>query len=264
MLRALFHFPRLLVLLSTSLAMLAIPTRADENRLTVFAAASLTNAVGGAAKRFEQQTGIAIRLSFAGSSTLARQIEAGADADLFLSANEAWADYLLDRGLLDPQHQTRSLSNDLVLVGPIGKGQKSLPHLSEKHLFSRLGKDGLIAMGDPDHVPAGIYGKQALEALGLWQATSRRIARTDNVRAAVALVSRREVPLAIVYKSDMVGIEDLQILYVFERTGPPIRYVFAKTTNSQSTAAEQLLSFLTGTEGMAIFQRYGFSTATEK
>lgn len=264
MLRALSHFRRLLVLLLTSLAMLAIPTRADENRLTVFAAASLTNAVGEAAKRFEQQTGIAIRLSFAGSSTLARQIEAGADADLFLSANEAWADYLLDRGMLDPQHQTRSLSNDLVLVGPSGGEQDPLSQLSEKQLLSLLGKDGLIAMGDPDHVPAGIYGKQALEALGLWQATSRRIARTDNVRAAVALVSRREVPLAIVYKSDMVGIDDLQILYVFERTGLPIRYVFAKTTNSQSAAAEQLLSFLTGTEGMAIFLHHGFSTATKK
>nr|WP_321443490.1 molybdate ABC transporter substrate-binding protein [uncultured Cohaesibacter sp.] len=262
--RASTPMPRLFCLLALTVSMLTSQTSAEEDKVTVFAAASLTNAVTKATQRFEQQTGTKIRLSFAGSSTLARQIEAGADVDVFLSANEGWADYLLDRGLLDPDRQSRSLTNKLVLVAPAINGQKALPELHKEELLAILGSEGLIAMGDPDHVPVGIYGKEALSALGLWTTLRTRLARTDNVRAALALVSRAEVPLAIVYESDTVGMSDLTTLYTFEQGPTPIRYVFAMSAGQHSAAATDLYSFLNGKEGTKIFEQFGFSKETAK
>ena len=254
----------LLILSITSISQFLLANRsmAQPGSVTVFAAASLTNVLSETARRFENETDISIKLSFAGSSTLARQIEAGATADLFLSANEAWADYLLDRGLLNANEQFRRLSNKLILVAPAHSQFPPLSTLTKEAIARYLGPHGLVAMGDPDHVPAGIYGKKALQDAELWSMLRTRIARTDNVRGAVALASRGEVPLAITYRSDIVGNPALKTLFTFDNID--IGYVIAMVPLDVKKEAQQFYEYLISERGLALFHQFGFEVPPVK
>lgn len=230
-----------------------------EETLTVFAAASMKDAMDRAAAAFEAETGVETVVSFASSSVLARQIEAGAPADLFISANQAWMDWLGERDLIDADKRRDVAANTLVIAAPRDvKSGKDVP--------DALLVKARFAMGDPSHVPAGIYAKHALESLGLWDEASGNAVFGENVRVALELAARGEVAAAIVYGSDQKAVEeDLARLYTFPAgSHDPIVYPAAPTVEA-SPAAAGFLDFLSGTAGQAIFAELGFSASpTEK
>ena len=230
--------------------------------LTVFAAASMTDAMTRAGESYRAETGTVLRFSFASSSTLAKQIEQGAPADLFLSASESWMDYLAERGLIVADSRAALVSNALVLIAPEGSTLGSLEMATGTDLAALLGQDGRLALGDPDHVPAGIYAKEALQNLGQWQALQPRLARADNVRAALALVARGEAPLGIVYSTDAAGQSGVKILGRFPQSShKPISYPVAIMAGHDSRASRAFLAWLKGEKGMGIMQEYGFIAA---
>jgi molybdate transport system substrate-binding protein len=192
--------PAVLFLLCAA-ASLACLARAET--ITVFAAASLGEALDAAARPFEAATGDKVAVSYAASSALARQVEAGAPASLFISADVDWIDYVEKRGLAVPGTRRDLHGNDLVLIAPAGSAT-SVKIAPGFDLAAALG-DGRLALANPDSVPAGKYAKAALTALGAWQRVEGRIAPAENVRAALALVSRGEAPLGIVYRTDALA-----------------------------------------------------------
>ena len=230
--------------------------------VTVFAAASMTNVVEEAISRFPGGAANRIRSSFAASSTLARQIEAGAPASLFISASSKWMDYLQERELIDRSTRRDLASNRLVVIGAVDTAVEQIS-LSTAHPFAALlGDRGRIAMGDPAHVPAGIYARQALENLGLWTDVSNRLALTDNVRGALTLVARGEAPAGIVYATDVALADQVHVLARLPRNAhDPILYPVALVAGSPSDRAKAFLNFLTGPQGAAILQKHGFEEA---
>ena len=224
--------------------------------LTVFAAASLTDAMTEAGRIYEKETGEHVRFSFASSSTLARQIEAGAPADLYASANEKWMDWLAKRGLILADTRISPIANSLVLIAPEGDPAPETETIAD--LPALLGKEGRLAIGDPAHVPAGIYGKEALKNLGLWTALEPRLAAADNVRAALALVERGETPYGIVYATDARIAKVRKVAAFPDRSHTPINYPFAVLKDGKRKQAAKFLAFLTSDEGLAIFERFGF------
>ncbi|MCP5432039.1 MAG: molybdate ABC transporter substrate-binding protein [Alphaproteobacteria bacterium] len=231
------------------------PARAGE--VSVFAAASLTDALEDVAEARPAEAG-AVRFSFASSSTLARQIEAGAPADLFLSADAQWMDYLDTRGLLAPGTRRNLLGNALVVVAPADSPVTELS-LDAESLAAALGEKGFLAVGDPDHVPAGIYAKEALESLGLWDGLATRLARADNVRAALVLVARGEAPLGIVYATDAKSSGEVKVVARFPAgSHTPIVYPAALVAGRESAEAAAFLAFLSGAQARAIFAARGF------
>jgi len=234
---------------------LAATNVAAADPITVFGAASLTDALTEAGAAYEAETGQALRFSFAASSTLARQIEAGAPADLFASANRRWIDRLAARGLIDARHRAEPITNRLVVVAPAASGS----HADRPLAAILTGTEGHIAIGDPDHVPAGLYARAALENLGLWSRLAPRLARADNTRAALALVARGEAPLGIVYATDAAVTERVRVLAVFPKTShPPIRYPFAIVAGRARVRVQRLFAWLTGPHARPIFRRHGF------
>lgn len=231
--------------------LLSLPARAAE--LTVFAAASLTNALR------EIATGRTdVKFSFASSSTLARQIEQGAAADLFMSADEEWMDYLAQRGLIATETRVAPLSNALALVAPFGQARPVTvaPGLD---LAALLGPGGRLVTGDPAHVPVGRYAKQALERLGLWAVAEPRLARAENVRAALLLVERGEAPYGIVYATDAAVAPKVRVVGTFPADShSPISYPMAVVKARDSTAARALLAELTGPKAKAVYGKLGF------
>ncbi len=228
--------------------------------ITVFAAASLTNAMEEVGRRFTEVTQTKVRFSFASSSTLARQIEAGAPADLYMSANEDWVAYLDGKDLLDAAPREVSLSNQLVLVAPKESAQRSVDLARPAVLQSLLGSNDRLAVGDPAHVPAGLYARQALESLNQWKGLERRLARADNVRAALVLVERGEVPLGIVYASDAKLSDNVKTLAVFPSTAhAAIRYPVTVVKGRGSPDVKALFDFMSAKETREIFERHGFS-----
>lgn len=227
--------------------------------LTVFAAASLTDALQASGKAFTARTGKTVRFSFAASSALARQLEAGAPADMFLSADIEWMDYVQARNLIAPRSRANLLRGQLVLIAPADSPLK-LRIAPRFPIAKVLGTDGRLATGDPDSVPAGRYAKAALAGLGGWPQVESRLARTENVRAALALVARKEVPLGIVYQTDARVEPRVRIVGIFpEKSHPPILYPVAITARAQP-AARTFYKFLRGGEARAIFRSYGFAT----
>lgn len=226
--------------------------------LMVFAAASLTNAIDTLAADFQDSTGEKVTVSFASSSTLARQIEQGAPADIFISASPEWMDYLAQRELVQPDSRFDLLTNTLVLIA----AQTSTVQLEIAPNFplaEALG-DERLSMGDPDHVPAGIYGRAALENLDLWTDVAPQVARVDTVRAALALVARGEAPLGIVYQSDTVVEPEVRIIDTFPASShTPIVYPVARMAEHDHPAAEKWLAFLRSDTAGAVFKRYGFT-----
>lgn len=225
----------------------------------VLAAASLQEGLTDAAAAWTARHHAAPVLSFAASSALARQIESGAPADLFLSADEEWMDYVAQRGRLRPGTRVSFLANRLVLVAPVG----SALHLSIRPGFAALARalgTGRLAMADPESVPAGKYGKAALSRLGVWSGIEPRVVRAENVRAALALVERGEVPLGIVYATDARASARVRIVGTFPASShPPITYPVAVLAAATSPDAEGFRRFLLSPAGKAIFARRGFA-----
>ena len=235
----------------------AAPARAaDEARPLVFAAASLKGPLDEAVAAFEAESGIAVTISYAGSNALAKQIEEGAPADLFISADEAWMDDLAAKGLVRPESRADLLANELALIAPADSALTIAPAPGFA-LAAALG-DGRLAMADPDAVPAGRYAKAALIALGVWDAVAPRIARTENVRAALALVAAGEAPAGIVYVTDARAEPKVKTLGVFPAgSHPAILYPAALTTAARPEAAA-FLAYLRGPAATAIFAKAGF------
>ncbi|MEJ8475035.1 molybdate ABC transporter substrate-binding protein [Roseibium algae] len=224
-------------------------------KITVFAAASLTDALSEIGKVFQQGTGTEVVFSFAGTGTLARQVEAGAPADIFVSADEAWMIYVQEKGAVNAATMRIIAGNDLVLIGSAEAAPLSL---TAKAIAGRLG-DGRLVMADPETVPAGRYAKAALEATGLWATVSGHLAPMDNVRVVLASVARGDAPLGIVYGSDAKVEPKVAVLAEFpEETHPKIRYPAAETVIASIQAAA-FMEFLTGPKAQAIFRSKGFS-----
>ncbi len=230
--------------------------RGDE-ALVVFAAASLGGAMGEIARGWEAATGRPVTASYAGSSALARQIEQGAPADVFVSANEAWMDALEADGLIRTGTRRDLLSNRLVLIAhgpaePVAIG----PGLD---LAGMLG-EGRLAMALLDAVPAGLYGREALTSLGLWDAVAPRVVQADNARAALALVALGEAPLGVVYATDALAEPRVSVLGPFpEGSHAPIAYPAAVTAGSAHPQARAFLDHLGSPEARAVFERHGFA-----
>ena len=241
-----------------ALCLLLAPIAARAQELTVFAAASLTDAMKDISAQWEQAGHQPLRMSFGASSTLARQIEEGAPANVFASADERWMDYLADKKLIVPETRKDLLGNDLVLVVPADKPQ----HVTISpnfNLVGMLGPNGRVATGDPAHVPVGIYAEQALKKLGIWDAVSPHLARTDDVRAALLLVERGEAPAGIVYATDAAVSNGVMIAGTFPADShDPVSYPFAVTKAGDTPEARALMTFLEGPQARAIFVKRGF------
>lgn len=225
--------------------------------VTVFAAASLTDSLKQVADAYKARTGTAITLSFGASSSLARQIEQGARADIFLSADTNWMEYLQKKGLIADGTRKDLLGNQLVLVAasnarPVAK---IAPHFD---LAGALG-DGRLALADPASVPAGKYAKTALIALGVWDSVSTKVANAENVRVALEYVARGEAPYGIVYATDAKVAPAVHVAGIFpEDSHPPIVYP-AALTKTASPGARAFLDFLGSAKARAIFEKAGFS-----
>lgn len=241
-----------------SLVMLPTAGQAADRNVTVYAAASLTNALQDLGKSFEAQTGAKVKFAFAASSLLAKQIEAGADADLFFSADSDWMNYLADRSLIQGSSRKDILSNRLVLIteksSPVSlKIEPNFP------LAAALG-DGRLAVADPDSVPAGRYAKSALTSLGVWSSVADRLARAENVRVALTYVARGEAPLGIVFETDAKAEPLVHVVDVFPKDShPPIVYPAALMRNSTSADAQAFLSYTEGPRAAEVFKSYGFT-----
>lgn len=248
-------------LCAIALFLLMTPTAqgAPSNRgPLVLAAASMQEAMTAAAEAWARQGHARPVLSFAGSSALARQIRAGAPADLFLSADDDWMRDVEQAGFVVRGTRTNMVGNRLVLVTPNRKPVRL--RIGRAMPIARALGNGRLAMADPDSVPAGKYGKAALTSLGVWPSVAGRIARGDNVRAALALVQRGEVPLGIVYATDARVASGVAIVGAFPtRSHPPIHYPIARLTSSRHREAEAFRRFLLSSTGRAIFTRYGFT-----
>jgi molybdate transport system substrate-binding protein len=240
--------------------LLALPIAAADkpkDGITVFAAASLTDVLQELGDGFTKDSSIPVRFSFAASSTLARQIENGAAADVFFSADLEWMDYLQTRKLVQPATRHDVLGNRLVLIAPTDSQVKLKiqPHFA---LAATLG-NGRLATGDPDSVPVGRYAREALTNLGVWDEVAARLVRADSVRSALAFVDRGEAALGIVYLTDALIDKKVRVVDEFpENTHKAIIYP-AALTNAANNDAAKFLSFIRGTAANAAFQRYGFT-----
>src|SRR5690606_27144657 len=253
---------RLVLALCLALIACAFPARAAEAPLTVFAAASLKEAMDEAALAFRRQTGQAVRVSYAGSSALARQIEQGAPADVFVSADLDWMDELQSQGLIDTATRSEPLGNTLVLVAPKGSAASQVDLGGGGDLRPLLGERGRIAPALVDSVAAGKDAKAALISLGMWDALHSRTAQVENVRAALLLVARGETPLGVVYGSDALAEPRVKVLATFpEDSHPPIVYPAAKVKASAHPAAAAFVRWLQTPAATAIFRDHGFRKA---
>jgi molybdate transport system substrate-binding protein len=236
------------------------PDRRAAASVTVFAAASLKNALDAVAAAFKQTTGVEVKVSYAGSMALARQIEAAAPAEVFISADEASMDDLAGKKLIQPDTRFDFLGNRLVVVAPKTATLEMLPFTTSA--FAAALGSGRIATGDPLSVPVGKYAKAALEKLGLWPGLETRFAFTDNVRAALAFVAREEAPLGIVYLTDAKSEPKVKVVATFPaNTHPPIVYPVALTSSASDEAPRRLLDFLKSKAAKDIFVEQGFTLA---
>ncbi len=231
-----------------------------ETDLLLFAAASTTNAITDIGALYAARNpGRRITPSFASSSTLAKQIESGAPADVYLSANRKWMDFLADKDRIDKASRFDLLRNRIVLIAP---AESTLAPISVAPGFSMaaaLGTDGRLAVGDPDHVPAGIYGRKALENLGSWDGVQDRLAPMKDVRAALVLVERGEAPLGLVYATDAAISSKVRVVGTFpDDSHPPIAYPVAAVAGGKVAEAAHFLEFLRTPSARAVFEKYGF------
>lgn len=239
--------------------LMAVPAAAED--ITVFAAASLKNAMDEVAAGFEAAAGHGVTVSYAGSSALARQIELGAPADVFVSANPGWMDRLDEAGKTEGGTRVDLLGNRIVLIAhgvaePVEVG-------AGMDLAGMLG-EGRLAMALVDAVPAGIYGKAALESLGLWESVEARVVQADNVRAALKLVAIGEAPMGVVYATDAAAEEGVSVLGAFpEDSHPPIVYPVAAMTGRLSPMVAEFLGYLQSGAAREVFKRHGFTVLAD-
>jgi molybdate transport system substrate-binding protein len=233
---------------------------AESESVTVFAAASTTNAINDIGKLFAEKGKGTIVASYASSSTLAKQIENGAPANVFISADEPWMNYLEERKLIEPGSRFDLVGNKLVLIAPSGSSVNKM-EIGPKVDLLKVLRDGRLATGDPDHVPAGRYAKTALEKLGVWNNVESKLARAPDVRGALTLVERGETPLGIVYSTDAAITPKVKVVGVFPADShPKIVYPTALVAGKATAAAKSFLEFLKTPEAKAVFEKYGFTT----
>lgn len=246
-------------LLALPFALLAaLPAQAQDKSVTVFAAASMKNAVDDINAAFTKATGIKAVASLAASSALAKQIEQGAPADVFASADLEWMDYVEQKSLIKNDTRVNLLGNKLVLIAPKDSKLDNIT-IGQGFDIAKLAGDGRIAVADVRAVPAGKYAKAALEKLGGWAAAEPKLASAENVRAALALVGRSEARLGIVYETDAKIEKNVKIVGHFpEGSHPPITYPVALTATAKPEAA-QYLAFMRSGVAKAIFETYGFT-----
>lgn len=229
------------------------------DNITVFAAASLTNAMQEIASRYKEEKGVTVVSSFASSSTLARQLEQGAPADLFISADQQWMDDAVAKKSVITRTRYTLLGNDLVLIAPRSAAAKAVT-LNPQTDWKILLHGERLAVGDPDHVPAGIYAKEALQKLGAWEGVEPSLAPANNVRAALALVERNETPYGIVYGSDAVASDKVQVVGRFPADShKPVEYPMAIVNDHDNAAVNAFYDYLKGPQAAAIFKHYGFT-----
>jgi len=246
------------VLLALSSTVWNSPASAQGQKLIIFAAASLKDALDEVNVAYQHENSQETATSYAASSTLAKQIEAAAPADVFISADVDWMDYLAMRNLIKPETRANLLGNRLVLIAPVNSPLNLAigPNFS---LAQALG-NGRLAIADPNGVPAGRYGKAALQSLGVWSTIADRLAPAENVRAALALVARGETPLGIVYQTDAASDKDVKIVGIFPQdTHPPIIYPIAVVVSSTNPAALGYLAYLKSRAARPTFEKHGFT-----
>ena len=233
------------------------PAARAAERVTVFAAASLKNALDAVSAAWTVESGKQAALSYAASPALARQIEQGAPADVFFPADTDWMDYLGQQGLIDRASVTNLLGNEIVLVAPADSTAEA--RIVPGFPLAALLGDGRLAMGDVKSVPAGKYGKAALESLGVWATVEDRLAQAENVRAALKLVAAGEAPLGIVYRTDAAAEPAVKVLGAFPSSAhPPIIYPVARVAASKNPEASAFLAFLGSPAAAGIFRAQGF------
>jgi len=237
--------------------LLPVAAHAEDKGPVVFAAASLKDALDAVNAEWKKESGKQATISYAASPALAKQIEQGAPADIFVSADEDWMNYLADRKLIKPETRFDLVGNKLVLIAP--KDSKLTATIASGFPLASLLADGHLAMADTASVPAGKYGKAALEKLGVWDGVKGKIAQAENVRAALALVSRGEAPLGIVYATDAKSDPKVKVLDTFpESTHAPILYPIAITASSTSKEAPSFLPYLKTASAQSVFEAQGF------
>jgi molybdate transport system substrate-binding protein len=247
---------RLVLIASLTLLFVTYGAKAQAPTVTVFAAASLTEAMKQVADSYKAKTGISIALSFGASSTLAHQIDQGAGADIFVSADSDWMDFLQKNGRIADGTRKDLLGNELVLVA--SRDARPVPKIAPHFDLAGALGDGKLAMADPASVPAGKYGKAALTALGIWDSVSPKVVEAENVRVALEYVARGEAPFGIVYATD-AKVASVKVAGVFpENSHAPIVYPVA-LTKTASPAARDFLAFLSGPQARAIFEKAGFT-----
>jgi molybdate transport system substrate-binding protein len=232
--------------------------QAQSGDLVVFAAASLKNALDAINAQWHKETGRKAIISYASTPALAKQIEQGAPAQMFISADLDWMDYLAHRALIKPETRLNLLGNRIVLIAPKDKAQ-AVEIKPGFDLASVLG-DGRLSMANVDTVPAGKYGKAALEKLGVWSSVAGKLAQAENVRAALLLVSRGEAPAGIVYQTDAASDRNVKVIGTFsEDTHPPIVYPIALTAHAAHPDAAALLAYLRSDQAKRLFEGQGFT-----
>ena len=239
-------------------AMCVGPAVAQSRNVLVFAAASLKTALDAIDAQFQSETGKHVSVSLAASPTLAKQVENGAPADIFISADLDWMDYLAERNLIKPGTRKNLLGNRLVMIAP--KDSTADVKIEPGFPLARLLGGGKLAMADTSAVPAGKYGKAALEKLGVWSSVAGQIAQAENVRAALALVARGEAPLGIVYRTDAAAEPSIKVVGIFpENTHPPIIYPIALIAGSTNPDAAEFLAYLESAKAQPLFEKQGFT-----
>ena len=240
-------------------ATLLVPAAGAQPRadVTIYAAASLRDALDELAREYERQGRGKAAISYAGSPMLARQIEKGAPADIFISADTDWMDHLAKLGRIRIETRVSLLSNRLVLIA--SAGSQATLRIGPRFPLAELLGDRRLAMADPDSVPAGKYGKAALEGLGVWSEVAPKVARAENVRAALALVARAEAPFGIVYRTDALAEPRVRTVGEFPaELHPPIIYPAAVVPTGRSKIAYEYLRYLRSSSASAVWQRHGF------
>ena len=229
--------------------------------ITLFAAASLKEALDENVKSFSAKTAHRVRVSYAASNALAKQIENGAPADVFISADEAWMDYVAQKSFLAPGTRRNLVTNKLVLIAPAvaGKASKLELKIAPKFPLAQALQGGRLALANPDFVPAGKYARAALTTLGVWADVEKKLTRSENVRASLVLVARAEAPLGIVYLTDAKAEPKVRVLDTFAAAlHPPLVYPAAIVNGKRHAAAQSLLDYLGGGEARAVWIRHGF------
>jgi molybdate transport system substrate-binding protein len=235
-----------------------LPARAQSPDLVIFAAASLKNALDEVNTQWQKETGKKAVISYAASSALAKQIEQGAPAQMFISADLDWMDYLAGKSLIKADTRSNLLGNRIVLIAP--KDKASAVDIKAGFDLAKMLGEGRLSMANVESVPAGKYGKAALEKLGVWASVSAKIAQAENVRAALLLVSRGEAPAGIVYQTDAAADANVKIIGTFpEDSHPPIIYPIALTASANHPDAASFLAYIRSAKAKPVFEAQGFT-----